>query len=621
MSKKILLCDNLFKNQSNYDLVINWNSCSEDLKTVSIPKVIEKNANQLKKQYLDWVDKLGSTKISGKSITNHLLLREDFSLWWMSLIVEKSKWKSPGMYQVFQLLALNLIIDDIDDIDIIDISITDVNAYKAIKEWCLKSKINCNLISIHITSKFKSLLNNVLNYRPHIISAVIWLILYSIRRWPRKKIILNKKIEAREGSICIISYFFNIDRKKADKNIFYTSYWTQLHDLLLKNNKPINWIHLFVKSNEFSTYDSANVLIDKLNEDRSNQESHQLIDNYLSLSIIKKTLKDYLRLIQVGTKLTNARSNFSNSNMGINFWNVLSDSWKSSLFGKSAIANCLYLNIFEKMFEEMPKQSQGLYLLENQPWEKCLIYAWRKYGHGQIIGVPHASVSYWDLRYSLHSNEHLNSNDYISPLPDNFALNGQAAINMYVESGLPSDRVKKVEALRYLYLSNLKTMPRTIVDEGINLLVLGGHDFQSTRTQMELLINCMELIDREVNILVKPHPLSIIKESDYPNLNFQVTLSPLYELISKYNVVFCSNQTAAAVDVYLSQKKVLIMQDCNTFNMSALRGFNGVKFIQTPKELAGCLSENANNSCMLADQDFFFLDNELPKWRKLLNIE
>ena len=138
---------------------------------------------------------------------------------------------------------------------------------------------------------------------------------------------------------------------------------------------------------------------------------------------------------------------------------------------------------------------------------------------------------------------------------------------------------------------------------------------------MELLINCMELIDREVNILVKPHPLSLIKESDYPNLNFQVTLSPLNEIISKYNVVFCSNQTAAAVDVYLSQKKVLIMQDCNTFNMSALRGFNGVKFIQTPKELVGCLSENANNSSMLADQDFFFLDNELPKWRKLLNIE
>jgi len=620
MSKKILLCDNLVTSKSNYDLVINWNSCNEDWKTLSIPNEIENNANQYKNQYLDWVDKLGSTKILGRSLADHLLLRKDFSLWYMSSIVEKSKWKSPAMYQVFQLLALNSILDDIDDIDKIDINISDLNSYRAIKEWCLKSKIKFNLVSIQRKSKFKLLLNNVLNYRPFILTAFIWLIVYCIRRWSRKKIILNKKLEVREGDVCIISYFFNIDKKKADENTFYTSYWTQLHDLLLKSNKTINWVHLFVKSNEFSTYDSANIFVDQLNADRSNLGSHQLIDNYLSLSIITKTLKDYLRLILISTKLTKVRSNFSTSKTGINFWNVLSDSWGSSLFGKTAISNCLYLNIFEKIFKEMPKQSQGLYLLENQPWEKCMIYAWRKYGHGQIIGVPHASVSYWDLRYSLHSNDYLNFNANSSLFPDNVALNGKAAVNMYIEDGLPFDRIIEVEALRYLYLSNLKTKPMTVVDDGINLLVLGGHDLHSNRIQMELLINCLELIDRKVNILLKPHPLSLIQKSDYPNLNFQVTFSPLNEIISKYNVVFSSNQTAAAVDVYLSQKKVLIMKDCNTFNMSALRGFEGVNFVKTPKELAGFLSENTNELSMLVDQDFFFLDNELPKWRKLLNI-
>ena len=281
----------------------------------------------------------------------------------------------------------------------------------------------------------------------------------------------------------------------------------------------------------------------------------------------------------------------------------------------------MYLNIFEKVFKEMPKQSQGLYLLENQPWEKCMIYAWRKYGHGQIIGVPHAAVSYWDLRYSLHPNEYLNFNANATPLPDNVALNGVAAINMYIEGGLALHRIKEVEALRYLYLSNLQTNTRSVVDNGINLLVLGGHDLHSTKTQMELLINSLELIDREVNIFVKPHPLSFIQESDYPKLNFQVILSPLGEIISKYNVVFSSNQTAAAVDVYLSKKKVLIMQDCNTFNLSPLRGFAGVEFIKTAKELAACLSENTDDSNMLIDQNFFFLDNELPKWRKLLNME
>ncbi len=620
MSKKILLCDNLVNNKSNYDLVINWHSCNEDCKTRSISKEIEKNADQFKKQYLDWINKLGCTDISGKSVTDHLFLRTDFSLWWMSSIVEKSKWKASGMYQVFQLLALNIILDEVEKIEKIDVSISDINAYESIKEWCLKSKIKCNAIPTKKVIRYRSLLNKVLNYRPHFLSAVIWLIMYSVPRWPRKKNISNNEHCQRKGDICIISYFFNIDIKKSEENIFYTSYWGKLHDLLLKSDKKINWLHLFVKSNDFSTYDSANVFVDKLNSDRNNLDSHQLIDNYLSFSVIKQTLKDYLRLILIGIKLSNVRRCFSTSKTSINFWNVLSYSWKCSLFGKTAMANCLYLNIFEEVFKGMPKQSHGLYLLENQPWEKCMIYAWRKYGHGQIIGVPHAVVSYWDLRYSLHSNTYLNFNANVDPFPDNVALNGTAAINMYIEGGLPLHRIKKVEALRYLYLDNLQTNTKSFIDSGINLLVLGGHDPHSTKTQMELLINCLKLMGREVNILVKPHPLSAIQESDYPKLNFQITLSPLREIISKYNVVFSSNQTAAAVDVYLSEKKVLIMQSCNTFNMSPLRGYKGVEFVKTAEELAAHLSEFTNDSTMLTEQKFFFLDNELPKWKKLLNI-
>ena len=149
---------------------------------------------------------------------------------------------------------------------------------------------------------------------------------------------------------------------------------------------------------------------------------------------------------------------------------------------------------------------------------------------------------------------------------------------------------------------------------------MGGHDPHSTKFQMELLIDCLELMDREINILVKPHPLSSIKKSDYPKLNFQVTFSPLKEVVSKYNVVFSSNQTAAAVDIYLSEIKVFIMQDCNTFNMSPLRGYKGVEFVKSAEELATCLSEFTNDSNTSIDQNFFFLNNELPKWKALLNI-
>jgi surface carbohydrate biosynthesis protein (TIGR04326 family) len=137
---------------------------------------------------------------------------------------------------------------------------------------------------------------------------------------------------------------------------------------------------------------------------------------------------------------------------------------------------------------------------------------------------------------------------------------------------------------------------------------------------MELLIDCLDMIDKEIKILVKPHPLMPIKESDYPELNFQVTLSPLSELALQYSIAFTSNSTAAAVDIYLAKKKVLIMHSCSTFNMSPLRGYEGVEFVKTAQELAACLSEFTNDPTMFINKNFFYLDNELPKWKKLLNI-
>jgi surface carbohydrate biosynthesis protein (TIGR04326 family) len=128
-------------------------------------------------------------------------------------------------------------------------------------------------------------------------------------------------------------------------------------------------------------------------------------------------------------------------------------------------------------------------------------------------------------------------------------------------------------------------------------------------------------MDQNVDILIKPHPLFPINCIDYPEIDFDVTSTSLGQLTSKYDIAFASNPTAAAVDIYLSEKKVLIMQSCNTFNMSPLRGCRGVEFVKTAEELAVCLSEFTNDLNMSTDQNFFFLNNELPKWKTLLNIQ
>ena len=47
----------------------------------------------------------------------------------------------------------------------------------------------------------------------------------------------------------------------------------------------------------------------------------------------------------------------------------------------------------------LPRQRLGLYLCENQGWERIFIRAWRKHGHGKLIGVAHSTIGYWDMRY------------------------------------------------------------------------------------------------------------------------------------------------------------------------------------------------------------------------------
>jgi|LWDU01.1.fsa_nt_gi surface carbohydrate biosynthesis protein (TIGR04326 family) len=619
MGKRLLLRSDLNTANNGYDIVLNWNSCKAGDNVYSIPLAIEDNSDQFKKWYLDWVCQLGQTNIKGKSVIDQLLIREDFSLWWMSLTVEKSKWKSPQLYQVFQLLALESILKDIDNIDIIDIAVNDANVFKSVKGWCSKHSISCKKITTQNSVTSPISFKKIFQTLPHILKAIVWLIYYSISRWPKKNLNIESRFSSEKDELCIISYFFNLDEESINHGTFYTRYWTKLHPLLAKNKKKINWVHLFVRSDYCPTLSKAELLTNNLNSNPNNTESHLLVDQNLCFRVVVKTLKDYFKIIYASTNLNTVKKYFNVQDSNMNFWHIISNDWKCSLFGKTAISNCLYLNIFEEIFKGIPQQHQGLYLLENQPWERAMLYAWKKNNHGQVIGVPHTTVSYWDLRHFYSASEYSENSCSKMPLPDIVALNGDSAIKAYRDFGFPEDRVRKVEALRYLYLEDVQKVDKNNKSKGLKLLVLGDCDPTITRQQLVLLKDCLSLIDLDIEILVKPHPLSPIQKSDYPELDFEMTLLPLDKLTSKYNVAFTSNPTAASVDVYLSQKKVLIMHDCGLFNMSPLRGFDGVEFIKTAKEMAAHLSIFDGESGKLSDQNFFYIDNKLPKWKALLS--
>ena len=282
----------------------------------------------------------------------------------------------------------------------------------------------------------------------------------------------------------------------------------------------------------------------------------------------------------------------------------------------------LFLNLFDDAMANIPIQSKGFYLNENQGWEFGFISMWRSNGHSnKLMAVPHSIIRYWDLRYFFDPRSYKSSSALTLPLPDFICVNGSAAKKMYLDNNYPEVSLIEVEALRYLHLKRTITKKISKAKQINQVLVLGDYDKNNTDFQMKLLSDASNLLNHSVKFIVKPHPSCPIKKSDYPEINLKIVDNPISELIDDCAVVYTSCLTSAALDAYYFGKNVLSARDPIGLNLSPLRGAKSAVFVSTGQELADLLSNiNKLNEPKSQVNDFFYLDHKLLKWKKLFNI-
>ena len=87
--------------------------------------------------------------------------------------------------------------------------------------------------------------------------------------------------------------------------------------------------------------------------------------------------------------------------------------------------------------------------LENTDWEFLFVQNWRLASLGTLIGVPHTSIRFWDLRYFYDTRSFLQL-----PFPDLIAVMALTPPSYVLESGYKDYQLVEVEALRYMYLSS-----------------------------------------------------------------------------------------------------------------------------------------------------------------------
>lgn len=610
--------------QGGWNTVL-WNSFNNnsEAKIYSIPTYIEEHADKLRSRFLDLIYEFSQVQNrKGERLVDCMELRPGFSYWWMTLIAEKSNaYKSPQITDIFKMFAFEDLVGD-HSVSTIILKSKNHPLAQVLKKWCKKSGLIFNWQSFSEQSEKVSFIKRVYHSSPWTIQALSSLIRYIWKRWPMR----HQRVCRNKNDTCTVTfvdYLIHLDPETVSTGQFASNFWTGLIDILKHSGLQINWLHHYIEHQAVPSPKKALDLVARFNQNKAGKQYHFFPDYGLSVSLIFSTLIDYGRLVWMSIRLNWIETRFRPKGSRLDFWPFFKGDWYNSMRGPTAIWNCLCLNLFEKAMGRLPHQKLGVYLQENQGWEMAFIYAWRAAGHGRLIGVPHSTVRYWDLRYFHDRRSYQRTGKNYLPTPDKAALNGPVAKAVYRKAGYPEENIIEVEALRYLHLTTraaAQVKDNVTHDGPLKVLIFGDYMYSVTRKQMEWLVEAAKRLPPETCYTVKSHPACPILSKDYPSLQFHMGNAPLGELLADCDVAFTGNITSAAVDAYCANVPVISSLEGNTLNMSPLRGLEGVFYVTGPKELAETLS-NIQQYKNKKVRPFFYLDKELPRWRTIFDLD
>ena len=594
--------------------------------TISVPALVEKNAEDLRTKYLAWIYELGLTELRGRPLIEQLKLDPELSYWWLTLLAGKcSSSKSKHIKDAIKLIALS---DWLESNPVRRIALKTTN-----KSLALCIQILCNSFNIAYEVElvpqrktslfFLEKIKNLYRALPQPIQAVIWLARYVIDRWAFRGVGVEGW-RTTKAKTTFFSYFYSFSAADVKDQFKPNRYWTRLPEILRSAECKTNWLHLYIKDGSFKNSKQAAEMLGRLNKVEKDNQNHTVLDSFISYKVIINTVRVWLKLVFKDIYLRE-KLNTANKTSAY-LWPLFADDWRQSMSGITAISNCLTLSLMEAALGKLPQQKHGIYLQENQAWEQALIHYWRAKGHGGLVGFPHSTVRFWDLRYFFDPRSYEPQIKYGLPRPSLVAVSGPAVFAKYKQGGYPMKETVEVEALRYLDLTDqpavsniaLNSLNSNRTGGFFRMLVVTDYSIESTKLQLDWLTQSIIFLPM-ASIVIKPHPACSINLSDYPSLDMTLSANSIADLLVQCDVVYSSAATSAAVDAYCAGVPVVSLLDATALNLSPLRGGTGVSFVTTTEELANALLNAARAPRKSWSAfDFFTLDRQLPRWQALL---
>lgn len=588
-------------------VTIYWSRSWEGKNSISITKYVEDNSNELRSQYLEWIYDLGEYLVDGKKVVEHLLIRKNLSYWWLSSLTQKVNIdKSQNINDSIKLLGLEKYIKQ-QPPNSIQIVSRNYNLVKIIEKLCFDNDI------ILSSSKAKSCFKNYIDKGLITITALIYIGWFFIRSVP---IMLQKKERLSTNSNVIFIDIFTHIYSSAYKNYQFKSYyWEDLVAKLQEWNIKTNWLHIYYKNNKNKSYIFVKKLCSYFSKNSKSMEKHFLLESNISIRLFYQIIKDYLK-IRKKIKLISKLKKIKPKESSLDLWAMHSQDFHESILGKESVKNCILITLFEEFMKKIPKQSLGIYISENQPWELALIHAWKSGGHGTLVGTPHNTLRYWDLRHHFDNRTYSDFGINKYPMPNFLAINSPMALKNLISSGYPRNKLIEVEGLRYLYLLNEKEKNENI--NPFTILICSDYQEKNTIKILDWLSSIKEYLPINSKIIFRPHPIYKVNIKKYSTLNLLISKNQLLQDFSIADVVLAGLISSVAADAYAFGLPVIQILDGTQLNMSPLRSNKKVNFVSSRKELLNILKLNKPDS--INNDKFFYLDKSLLKWKKIIDI-
>ncbi|HVK55270.1 MAG TPA: TIGR04326 family surface carbohydrate biosynthesis protein [Burkholderiales bacterium] len=603
-----------------------------DIRYLDAAVVVDAEVDVIRREICDWAHRAGEAVVEGRKLKEWFYLQSyDVSSWWLSLLSEKNTLKTRAFLHIAQVRAIDRLLRQ-DSFASIALSIANDPVAESVRLLCDREKLP--LIRLKATAtgglreRIVGRLQNAgwLGQLTH--GALAWARLCAQVCYLRMT--MGQPRRSDSGEFLFATYFPAYDERAAAEGRFANRYVGDLQQLFEQLKLRVSWLLMYVPL-QGMTFRQA---VGAARRFRDGGAKMFFPEQCLGMAALLRVLIVWARQAFLAWRLRRPVDSdvLSASPMLKECRPILAELWRTSFAGSVGLLGIAYLAMFREVWRRIEPPRGLAYICEMHAWEKALLGARRGVAEEvPTIAIQHTVVSRDYFHYFTSPKDMEEGDKRLRlPLPEFLATNGPGPTRLLASCRYPGGR--EVEALRYTHLGKMMRQPvrRAGSEEMGVLLVIGSFDAAETRALAHL-VHAAFHANEACRVMLKSHPYTpfdrLLNELgiDWRGSGYQLVDGPVADYLPGATAVLVAS-SAVAVEAAILGKTVIVPRFADSIVMSPLDGLDGpaIKVVRGPDELRECwLRLNLNDRPLGSDItgaaiDYWHLDPELPRWRRLL---